>query len=234
MNTRVITTRIARKYPMDGIRLSALSTQPAMDAIHKRFRFNSHSIATPMPTFDPMEQTFPPGIVFDIGTGVTEEKNVFSLRFLHITRQLIVADVAATTDEAELIMQQLDEVLAGFPSFDEKPLLGTPEEILHYSEVICNASTSLLHLFKPQFTDIMASLLHPNQEMTISPTLNFQLEPSHQPSAGSISSSSSRTVQLSYRAGTRPDELVIFSAAPLPSDQHVAYVEQLLMILNEQ
>ncbi len=80
---KILTSRRAYEFEADAIRLSMVSIQPIQQQIQQLFRFQSSVIGSPMATFGVVPLTYPPGIVFNLGAWVHQEKYIVPIRFLH-------------------------------------------------------------------------------------------------------------------------------------------------------
>src|SRR5258708_12284926 len=65
---KILTSRRAYEFTPDALRLSSVSIQPVQRQIQQLFNFESSAIGSPMPMFGEGPTTYPPGIVFHLGS----------------------------------------------------------------------------------------------------------------------------------------------------------------------
>lgn len=73
---KLIASRRAYEFPPDALRLTMLSLAPIVQRLQEIFAFQFAQVGTPSPTFGPVAQTLPPGLVFTMGTFASEDFNL--------------------------------------------------------------------------------------------------------------------------------------------------------------
>lgn len=227
---KTLTSRRAYEFRPDDLRLTLLSTEENQELIKQLFHFPLANIGTPITTFGPIQNMLPPGLVFNLGRWVSPEGQVIPIRFLHFEPRRIVIDVAGPSGAIDFIFQQLCEGLADQHLVDGTPVIGEPQQILDYSEITARFSTTLQILFAQKVREVLLKALSSKgsgEELVVSPTVYLQMETRGKESTGAVVSPDSRVFQLAPRLETRPEEHIYFSGAPLDSETHLAYLEEL-------
>jgi hypothetical protein len=227
---RFLTGQRAYEFRPDDLRLSTISTKPIQDAIKALFNFQSSTIGTPMPTFGEVPPTFPPGIVFNVGTWKSPENKLTSIRFLHFEPRRIVIDVAGNSDALTSIYEQLHLLLNTVETVDGAPLVGKPERILDYSEISFRFPLSGDVLLPQPLRQLLSRRI---KGSVIVPTVIVQSFTSGQELSGTATLNDHHAFTLAPRAGMQLDDrLVYFSSAPLVSEAHLSYLNELEAAFN--
>jgi hypothetical protein len=227
-DVKFLTGRRAYEFRPDDLRLSTISIKPVQDAIQALFSFQSSTIGTPMATFGEVPLTFPPGIVFNTGVWKSSENKFASIRFLHFEQRRVVIDVAGSSDVLTSIYEQLQLLLTRIQTADGSPLIGNPERVLEYSEISAQFPFSLDVIISQPLRKLLSRI---SKEATLIPTLitkSFSLE---QELTGTAQFSDSHAFTLAPRAGTRLKDHIYFSGAPLDSEAHLNYLNDLAAVL---
>lgn len=223
-NIRFLTGRRSHEFSPDDLRLSTLSVKPIQDEIQKLFQFQSSTIGTPMATFGDVQLTFPPGLVFDTGVWKSPENKYVSIRFLHFEPRRIVIDVAGPSTALTSIFEQLYRFLAEIGTLDGSPLVGKPQKVLDYSEVSASFPFSLDAIIPSPVRKVFGQFA---KGPILLPTLIVQTAADRQMLAGTATNGDNHAFTFAPRAGSRPEDHVYFSGAPLDSDAHLDYLKAL-------
>jgi hypothetical protein len=224
----ILSSRRAYEFRPDDLRLTTLSIKPVQEEIQQLFHFQSSVMGTPMQTFGEVPVTYPPGFVFSMGVFFSAEKQPVPIRFLHFEQRRIVIEVAGPSSFIDTIAQRLFHFLSQIQIVDGSPVIGEPERILNYSEISAQFSFPLDALFASPVRRVFAKAISENakgKEVVLAPTLVLPAYTSGQEFASVINYSFSFT--LAGRAGTRPEDHIYFSSAPLDSESHLTYLEEL-------
>lgn len=226
---KVLTTRTAYEFRPDDLRLSMLSTKPIQDGIQQLFHFQATSIGTPAPTFGDVPLTFPPGLVFNTGVWLSPDGQLVPIRLLHFEQHRIVIDVAGLSAATVAIFGMLQQFLSSIQAPDGSPIIGEPEQVLDYSEISARFPGPLDTILPKSMHELFSSR---SKEKILVPTLVVQSYPLGQVVAGTPVLNDARAFTLALRAGTRPEDRIYFSAAPLDSEAHLAYLTELERVLT--
>ena len=230
--TKILTARRAYEFQPDDLRLTTFTLKPVQDAIQQSLHFQVAAIGTPLPTFGEVPATLPPGVVFNFGIWIADEA-LIPIRFLHIEQRRVVIDVAGPSSVLEPIFEHVRRVIAETPTGGGAATIGEPERVLDYSEITAKFSWPLDAIFPTRLKSLLtrASGAASQREMEMSPALSIRPHPANEEYPGVAVVADSRTLQLGVRQGTRPEDRVHFSAAPLDTEAHLAYLNELDAIL---
>ncbi len=223
-NITYLTGRKAYEFRPDDLRLSALSVKPVQDAIQELFHFQSSAIGTPMSTFGEVPLTIPPGIVFNTGVWQMADNQFAPIRFLHFEPRRIVIDLAGPSTTLTAIFDQLQHFFAEIHTADGAPLIGTPDKILDYSEISARFPFFLDAILLEPLRKILSSI---TKEPILAPTLIVKPYLNLRELPGTTIPGDAHAFTLSSRAGTRPEDHIYFSSAPLDSEAHLNYLKDL-------
>jgi len=233
-DTRIITARRAYEFRQDQIRLSAISVPAMQDYIRQHFNFQLVALGTPQPTFGDVPVTLPPGIVFNFGTvpagkdGVAEPTMI---RFLHFEARRIVIDVAAPSSAIDTIFAHLTSMLSSARTPDGTPIIGTPDHIRDYSEITRHTPYKAEVLIPPELREVVSHTLGMDADSgrsILAPSMRIvSVAPDREYAGSGVMPPDLSSFVYELRSGTRPDEQVYFSAAPLATDAHLQYIEHL-------
>ena len=235
---KVLTSRRAYEFRMDDLRLSALSTKPVQEQVQQLFQFQAAIMGTPSNTFGDVPVTYPPGFVFDMGAWISpEDQQLVPIRFLHFEQRRIVIDVAGASSALAPIFERLHMFFSELHAPDGSPVIGEPERVLDYSEITAQYPFSLATLIAPPFQELLNATFNKGskkeqRERMMVPTFSVQYSPTHQELAALPSASNVHALTFAQRAGTRPEECIYFSGAPLDSDTHLQYLNKLVSALT--
>lgn len=224
-NVKLLAARRAYEFAPDEIRLTLLSTQIAQTLIRDRFGFAVAAIATPMPTFGPVTGTLPPGVIFNTGSYKTETGDLVPIRYLHFEATRIVIDIAGPSASIDNIYGELRKILDEFGRPNNSAVLGEPTRILDQTEVTWRPDFRLEALLREELLAVFREFGTPSAGSAIQPGIQAIWANEMETFQGANTSPDQFTLQL--RAGSRPVDRILFSAAPLSTDRHLAYVERL-------
>ncbi len=232
---KILTSRRAYEFGADALRLSSLSIQPIQQQIQQLFNFQSSAIGSPMPTFGAVPTTFPPGIVFNIGAWIHQQEHIVPVRFLHFEQNRIVIDVAGPTDAIDGIADRLFHFLSSLQAADGSPIVGEPVRVHDYSEISAQFPYPLDVIISKPLRRLLSKTMGievGNKSVAVIPSLAVQAFPSDQVLEAVPSLSEPHAFSLALRSGTRPEERIFFSGAPLRSEAHLTYLDELVTTLK--
>lgn len=223
-NIAFITGRRAYEFRPDDLRLSMLSIKPIQDEIQRIFSFQSSSIGTPMPTFGEVQLTVPPGLIFNSGVWISPENQLVPIRFLNFEPRRIVIDVGGSSAALTPIFERLQQFLAEIQAPDGSPIIGEPENILDYSEISARFPFDLDTIISPPLRKLLSGII---KESALVPTLVTQSFSSGQVLSGTAVIYDPRAFTLASRVGSRLEDHIYFSGAPLETEKHIIYLKDL-------
>lgn len=232
---KILTSRRAYEFGPNDLRLSSVSIQPVQHQIQQLLNFQSSAIGSPMPVFGEVRATYPPGIVFNIGAWVHQEEYIVPIRFLHFEPNRIVIDIAGPTEALDGIADRLFHFLSSLKAGDGTPIIGEPVRVLDYSEITAQLPypfdvfipRALRRLFN-KTTGITAS----DKSMVLIPSVVVQMFPADEVIPALPGANDPHAYTLALRSGTRPDEHILFSSAPIRSESHLVYLDGLVASLK--
>ena len=230
-----LAARRSYEFRVDDLRLSALCTPPVEQRLQELFHFRSSIMASPMPMFGEVPATYPPGFVFDLGYWVSADDVLVPIRFVHFEQRRIVIDVAGKSEAITTIYELMLTAIRELETPDGVELIGEPEAIYDYTEITaqCNFPLSGIFAMKPlQAVQHAAGTTTKSTERVLVPSVAIQWLPANEEYAGATPTSGPHSFTFSIRAGTKPEDRVCFSGAPLESDAHVAYLKELAIALS--
>jgi hypothetical protein len=232
----ILTGRKGYEFKLDSLRLSMLSTTEIRNLIGETFRFQAHAVGTPPATFGPVPVTLPPGVIFQVGEWISEDGGVVPIRFINMEPSRIVIDVAGPTAAAEAIFAALNKLLADKTAPDGLALIGNPDRVLTFSECSFIADGDLLRLFVPPVHTLWSKVATregiAEERAILFPTVHMRVGTQVEINTGDVNYGDGRSFTLALRAGTTPNEQTFFSSAPLDTEPHVAYLQELTRLLT--
>lgn len=222
-------------FPPDRIRLSHLIMQDIRTRIQQAFSFQVQGVGQPPATFSPIEQTNPPGLVFEWGAW-SKNGVPFPIRALHIDSRQVVWQVAgAATNSIEPLMEHLLSVCSHFHTAEGNEILGHWRDIQWYSELTFTLDSDL-ETWKRAFPllALIDEALKPvvSKEKKTIPSLSvFNYLPSEK-FPGDFRPWHGSKFNLTLRAGTSIEEKTFYSAAPLQTEAHIALIERIEDLLQ--
>lgn len=230
---KIITSRRSYEFGADAVRLSMLSIQQIQQQIQQMFSFQSTGIGAPVATFGTVPSTFPPGLVFDIGVWIHQEESIVPIRFIHFEQNRVVIDVAGPTAAIDGIAERLFHFLSGLQAPDGSPVVGEPHKIYNYSEITAQFSRPLESIFSKPFQKLLNKTFDEDKDLkVVIPTLALQALSKDQIVAAVPGANDPFAFTLALRSGTRPDEHIYFSGAPIDSERHLSYLHELESVFN--
>lgn len=229
----VLGSRRAREFRPDDLRLSMLSTPSVMGAIQQEFGFQQAQIGTPMATFGDVQNSLPPGVVFDVGSMVAGDGQPLSIRFLHFEFARIVLDIAAPSHYIDEVFDKLAAAVRAFGAPDGRPVIGSHHALADQSDLSAYLGFTPASLLHPALIGLMRSSSWTTMEGDETmPSVGLRLQP-----AGSDFQPpqfASDQWMLQPRGGTKASDHHYFSSAPLRSEDHITLLEGLDRALSHE
>lgn len=226
---KIITSRRAYEFRPDDLRLSMLSIKPIQDQIQQLFQFQSSAVGTPFPTFGDVSVTIPPGLIFNSGFWLLADEQLVPIRFLHFEQNRIVVDVAGPSSVISAVFEHLKHFLAPLRSPDGSSIIGEVERVRDYSEITASYSFPLEALLAKPLRKLFSNKTGAtgSKDQVLIPTLALQAYSNEQALPAVPGANHPFVFTFTLRSGTRPDEHVYFSSAPLDSNEHLSYLNEL-------
>ncbi len=234
-DVNVIVSKRSYEFRPDDIRLSILSLANVQDYLRQTFQFSEAALGSPPPTFGAVTPSFPPGLIFNFGAWTDDEGQVTPIRFLYIETQRIVIEVSGTSEIIDAVFRRLQEAIGAIEETTHRSALGEPLMVRDYSEIVLSLAFPPHAIFNEAIVPLLsrAATMQDTREenMAVVPIINVQLQAPNRPYIGN-SFPSPTMVQLVLRVGTPPEEQIYYSAAPLDSSAHLAYLTDLQNVLS--
>jgi hypothetical protein len=234
--TKILTARRAYEFRPDDLRLSVLSVAQVHQQIQQFFSFQVGAVGTPQPTFGPIPNTLPPGVVLDFGTTQTPENVPTPMRFLHFEPRRIVIDVAGPSSAIDWTYEQIRRILAEVQSPDGSAVIGEPVRTRDYSEIIAHFDFDFEDLISGPLLELAKETFDEDGRSVLPLSLKFRaVAPDEEADPGKITLGAfSDGNALELRAGTRPQDRTFYSVTEMPTDRHLAWLEALDQRLSQQ
>lgn len=225
---KLLASRRAYEFRPDDLRLSTLSIKPVQEQVQRLFQFQTAVMGSPMPTFGEVPATYPPGFVFNMGIWISEDKQIIPIRLLHFEQRRIVIDVAGSSSTITAIYEHLRHFLSELQAPDGSPIVGEPERVLDHTVVSAQFPFSMDAVFAPPLRKLFTRVLNVNSEdLALVSTIVTQKHPTGEEITRLANPEESYTLTLGPRTGTRPEEHIYLSSAPLDSEAHLSYLSEL-------
>lgn len=226
---KLISSRRAYEFRMDDLRLTILSLSAVQESVKTLFGFGGVEIGSPTPTFGPVQPTLPPGLVFHTGAWISPEKQLVPIRMMNFEPRRIVIDVAGPSWAIDPIYALLRANLQPLVAPDGSPAVGQPERIRDFSEISISFPLDPLDLLAPAAKEVFSRATlagDDTPDAVVVPVITLQVQRAKDEFPG-IALWGNTSLQLALRAGTQLAEHTYYSAAPLASDAHQAYLAAL-------
>jgi hypothetical protein len=165
-----------------------------------------------------------------MGVWISQEQQLIPIRFLHFEQRRIVIDVAGPSSAITAVFEQLRHFLSELQASDGSPIVGEPERVLDQTVYTAQFPFPMEVLFAPPLRSLFARASGANasgEESAVISTLVIQKHPARQAVAKVTSPEESNAFTFVPRAGTSPDERIYLSSAPLDSEAHLNYLNEL-------
>jgi hypothetical protein len=227
---KLLASRRAYEFRPDDLRLSTLSIKPMQEQIQRLFQFQTAVMGSPMATFGEVPATYPPGFVFNMGMWISEDKQIIPIRLLHFEQRRIVIDVAGSSSAITAIYENLRHFLSELQAPDGSPIVNEPERVLDYSVISAQFPFSMEAIFAPPLRKLFTKVISTNdssEESALLSTIVIQKHPARQEIARLANPEDSHAFTFGPRVGTRSEEHIYLSGAPLDSEAHLSYLIEL-------
>jgi len=227
----ILSSSRAYEFPPDRIRLTVMALPSVGTAVQEAFQFQVAGMAVPPSTFGPVSPTFPPGAIFQLGVLAGEDGPQRHIREVYVEPRRVVISVAGPSSEIDRVWTRLRQVLDRFSAGEGAPILGDPERVRDFSELTVRLDVLPQALVAPALVSAAeeaAGERDGQAKWVLVPALHSILWPEDAEYPGDYPGNSigPRNVwTLSLRAGSLVGAgREFYSAAPLDSDTHLAYL----------
>lgn len=226
---RIITARRSFDFAPDEIRLTLLTLPDVVQSVQNAFAFQISQVATPPASFGVVPNVFPPGLVLNYGA-FSQDETLTVIRFLNVEQRRVVVDVAGNSNATEAIYSRLKETVAGIVGTDGMPALGAPATRRDFTEIGFRSRILPERLISP-FVQAFKRLTR-KPTPAVAPAVVWRLLDASEEYPG-LRVPDPTAFQLELRSGTRSGDQTFYSAAPLPTDEHLHYLEYLEEALTQ-
>jgi hypothetical protein len=225
---KYLSARRSFEFEPDEIRLSVLSNAEIVGRIRQAFAFQVGQISTPMPTFGPVANTIPPGLVFDYGVARLGPDFVVPIRFLHFEQRRVVLDIAGPSEAIAPIFEALRGLLQNDQAPDGSPAIGSHARIRDYSELTYRLGFDPEQFLAPQLRPILAEFSAAGgiEVGSVSPKLEVRLALGEKASEVDVAPTQPY-LRLEPRLGRSASDRWYFSVAPLDTVSHLALLNDI-------
>lgn len=229
-NVKLLSARRAYEFRSNDLRLTVLTIPAVQSAIQQRFNFQQAEIAKPPVTFGLVPDSFPPGLAFSLGVVEAGEKPGTFIRYLFVEPLRIVLDLAGPSSAIDIAFSQLRDLLADTRAPDGHPVLGEPARALERTDISAHFDFPLAAVLSPRLRALVKNTLGVSEARSSSvliPNLSIGTLSRDSTYPGTSPLPEPDAFQLQLRSGYPPDSGEYFSSAPLDTDRHLAYLEEL-------
>lgn len=230
--TRILGAQRCYEFGTDELRLTLLSQQQVIELVRNQFEFQGANVISPPPSFGEVLSTFPPGIVFLLGNSRFPDDEGTPIRSLNIEARRIVIDVAGVSAVIGPTFDAMREMLGFLRAADGSPAIGAPTRVLDYSELTVECPGLFDRLVSQRVASILSES-STNDEGGLG-SMAFSLSAQYVPDGDEFPGLSPfrDRFNLEPRAGTKLGEGVLYSAAPLDTEAHIAMLDRLMEALG--
>lgn len=225
----ILSSRRSYEFQADEIKLSLLCIRGVVDAIKASFGFEYADITTPASSFGTVANTIPPGLVLALGVTPVPEGHGTAVRSIMIDSRRIVIDIPGPSSVIEPTFRRLKDLVADLRTPEGAPAIPDPHSQRDYSELVTHSPNLLNQLFNRSALQVIseAITLREDRPHELVGAARFRLQSVEEEYPGSSDVDSSN-VNLDIRAGTKIDDGMVFSGAPLDSEAHLRLIDRLL------
>lgn len=235
----ILSSSRAYEFPPDRIRLTVIALPSVGTAVQEAFQFQVAGMAVPPNTFGPVSPTIPPGAVFQLGVLAGEGGPQRHIREVYVEPRRVVISVAGPSPDIDRVWIRLRQVLDRFGAVEGAPIVGDPERVRDFSDLTVRLDVPPQALVAPALVSAAeeaAGRRDDQEKRVLVPALHALLWPEEAEYPGDYPANSigPRNVwTLSLRAGSVVGaSREFYSAAPLDSDAHLAYLAKIEMALT--
>jgi hypothetical protein len=183
-----------------------------------------------MPIISDVPRTIPPGLVLDNGHIVVEAGQVIPIRFIHFEARRVIIDVAGPSKAIDAIYAILRQILEGLQAADGSAAVGELGAVIDYSELAFHADVAPIDFLAPKLRKAMVEHVDNtfDASLVLVPSIRVTAQAPSEDYPGALNQWGERPLfVLEHRAGTKPEDGILFSAASLDTEAHVRYLHAL-------
>jgi len=224
---RVLDARRGYFFRPDHLRLTVLTLNHVRERIRSTFAFQTARVEAPPPTFGPILETQPPGLVFELGELPDRDNRVIPIRFLYVEAQRIVIAIAGPSSAIDEVYTRLVGIARKEQTPDGSPVISDFTLRHDLSQVTARLNFRSSDFLQPDVADsLRASFSRPalrRPELALSITL----QPVDKGAEYLGEGEPNQIAHLAPRAGFPLSDGMYFSAAPLDTTAHQSYLSDL-------
>lgn len=225
---KVISASRAYAYDPDAIRLTMLVTSHVAGTIAKAFEFKDLELKAPLALFSRPKRTDPPGLVFTNGSSTRDDGRIVPVRSLSFSSDEITIVVAAPSACIDEVFERLMNLVASFDSPDGSRVIERFDAFQETSSISFRDDTFGKNLPMPALRSAAASASGYEWDSSVPFSMDFWFRPGGTPLEGPTPAHKFTLAARMRRSG----ELDTFrSIAPLPSERHIEYLEDVVQRL---
>jgi len=229
---RILSARRSYLFRPDQLRLTVLTLAEPRERIRSTFGFQSARIEAPQPTFGPVPETQPPGLVFEYGEIRDGTNRIVPIRFLTVDSQRLVIDAAGPSAAIDEFYRRLTALVRKDVAPDGSPAIAEPIQRQDISQVVATLDIDLASLVQPEIATALRLAIKPIEQprkYQLALSITSQLVPDGEEFVGD--SEPALIAHIAPRAGYPLSDKSFFSAAPLTTDDHKEYLARLELVL---
>ena len=141
--------------------------------------------------------------------------------------------MAGPSSAITAIYEHLRHFLSDLQAPDGSPIVGEPERVLDHTVISAQFPFSMDAIFAHPLHKLFVRALNANsEELALMSTIVIQKHPTGQEIARLANPEDSHAITFGPRIGTRPEEHIYLSSAPLDSEAHLSYLNELAAALG--
>ena len=205
-----------------------------MAFIRQTFQFEGAVVASPMETFGPVPATIPPGLVFNYGIVPEPKESGTAIRLLHIEQRRVVIDLAGPSPAIEPTFAHLRTILEELRTQEGFPAIAEPISVQDHSEIRATLDLDPSQLAPPTLLESATNLLaRKASSQTIIPVITLRMLDNYESEYPGGGVPLTHTYTQDIRAGTSIGDGVYYSSAPVDSQRHIAFLEEIESTLSQ-
>lgn len=224
-DVKVISATRAYAYDPDAIRITMLATSQIAGSIAEAFDFRDIDLKAPVPLFSRPKRTDPPGVVFSNGSWDRGDGQIVPVRSLSISSEEIVVAVAAPSSYIDEVFEHLNQLMESFQSPDGTQIVENP---------VANQETSSVSFRAENFAKVFSMSVLRDAAATATGDLGHTSVPFSMDfwfragGSGFDEPAPAHKFTVAVRMRRSGEVDTFRSIAPLPSDRHVEYLEDVV------
>lgn len=216
------------EYAVDDLRLTLLSHGNVVEHLRGVFSFEQAEITRPPETYGPVLVTSPPGLLLGGGLVPGLGERIGTIRMITVDARRLVIEVAGPSSEIALVFDHLMESLSEVEASDGGKAFGTPVSTQEHSELSFWSASLLEGMIAPEISEVLKKYGLPRDDdhaMNFIPSLRAKFQERHLEYFANPTDMNAFSIDM--RSGDTFDRGLLYSAAPLDSDTHLAMLDEI-------